>query len=121
MAFTTKDSGRRKKFKTGMVRDTDDDKVNYDLIDKPMLKRWAELMTRGAKKYGKRNWQKACTKEELERFYESAFRHFMQWREGESDEDHAAAVFYNIAAAEYVKSRIDRHKEMFWNGKKKTR
>lgn len=101
--FITKDSGARKSFKSGMKRDTDDGKPQYDLVYLPMFKRWADLMARGAKKYGKHNWKKANGDEELERFKSSAFRHFIQWFDGETDEDHAAAVFFNISGAEYVK------------------
>lgn len=105
--FLTKDSGERQQFETGMVRDTSADKIRYDLLDMPMLKRWAELMTRGAVKYGPHNWKKAATQTELERFKESAFRHFMTWfLEEDSSEDHAAAVYFNIAGAEMVKSKM---------------
>jgi hypothetical protein len=104
--FKTKDSGKRQEFTTGMQRDTQDDKARYDLIDIPMLTRWAELMARGAEKYGERNWEKAETEEELTRFKSSAFRHFVQWFEGDVDEDHAAAVLFNIAGAEMVKTKL---------------
>jgi hypothetical protein len=96
-----------------MVRDLQDGKPNFYLIspkdmpyDKQMLTRWAALMTRGADKYGSRNWEKAKTEEELERFKASAARHFQQWINGEVDEDHASAVMFNITAAEYVKWRM---------------
>jgi hypothetical protein len=106
--FVTKDSGKRLNFSSGMRRDTSEDKVRYDLVYMPMFKRWAELMTRGARKYGDNNWQKARTIKELNRFRESAIRHFIQWFSGIDDgEDHAAAVYFNIAGAEYVKSRLD--------------
>ena len=42
---------------------------------------------------------------EYERAWESAFRHFMQWYNGDRDEDHGAAVFFNINEAEYVKEK----------------
>ncbi len=103
--FKTKDSGKRKEFESGMVRDTEDNKPRYDLVYFPMFKRWAELMDRGAKKYGKRNWEKANGEEELDRFRASAFRHFIQWLDNEQDEDHAAAVFFNISGAEMVKNK----------------
>lgn len=106
MSFKTKDSGKRVRFKTGMNRDVQDDKPRYDLIYTPLLKRWAELMQRGAVKYGERNWEKAETKEELARFKASAFRHFMQWFDGETDEDHASAVLFNIGGAEMVKGKL---------------
>lgn len=105
MAYITKDSGKRVKFKSGMNRDVADDKPRYDLIYLPLLKRWAELMTRGANKYGERNWEKANSPEEFERFQASAFRHFMQWFNGETDEDHAAAILFNVAAAEFMEDK----------------
>lgn len=105
--FITKDSGQRQEFSTGMKRDISTDKIRYDLVDMPMLKRWAELMTRGAIKYGPNNWKKAATQEELDRFKESAFRHFMTWFLNEDiSEDHGAAVYFNIAGAEMVRSKL---------------
>jgi hypothetical protein len=72
-----------------------------------MLKRWAELMTRGADKYGDRNWELAKSKEELERFKASAFRHFYQWiNEENTEEDHAAAIFFNVSAVEMLKDKL---------------
>ena len=110
--YITKDSGERKEFSTGMQRDTAEGKARYDLCipqdcEEPMLKRWAELMGRGCEKYGARNWEKASTNEELERFRESAFRHFMQWFLGlEDGEDHASAIYFNIQGCEYVKEKL---------------
>lgn len=108
--FITKDSGKRVDFKSGMRRDTDEGKPRYDLIvpvgcKDNMLKRWAELLGRGMAKYGYRNWENANSEEEMIRFKASAFRHFMQWISGEEDEDHAAAVLFNIQAAEYLKEK----------------
>lgn len=106
--FDVKDSGQRATFESGMVRDVADDKIDYTLaLDGPMFKRLAAHLTKGAKKYEKRNWMKAAGQEELERFKESAFRHFLQWYWGDTDEDHAAAVFFNINGAEYVKERLE--------------
>lgn len=101
--FEVKDSGKREEFTSGMIRDTADDKTDYTLIlDGPMFDRWAVHLTKGAKKYAKRNWMKASGIPEHDRFKESALRHFLQWYRGEIDEDHAAAVFFNINGAEYV-------------------
>lgn len=105
--FVIKDSGERRQFESGMVRDTATDKTNVALIyDGPMLWRWAKHLTLGAVKYAKRNWMKASGTEEYERFKESAARHFAQWYRGDVDEDHAAAVFFNINGAEYVKEKL---------------
>ena len=111
MEYITKDSGERQEYASGMKRDTQQGKPDFSLLltDLPygeqMLTRWAALMGRGAEKYGRRNWQLAASEEELERFKASAFRHFMQWISGEIDEDHAAAVMFNINAAEYLKQK----------------
>jgi DNA polymerase II small subunit/DNA polymerase delta subunit B len=102
-----KDSGERIEYNSGMVRDTQEGKPDYTLVDLPMLERWAMHMTLGAKKYGRENWQLARSLDELIRFRASAFRHFIQWLRGDRDEDHAAAVYFNIAAAEHVKEKLD--------------
>ena len=104
--YETTDSGERVEFNSGMVRDSDTDKPRYDLMDRPMLKRYAELLARGAEKYGENNWKKADSPEELVRFQASAFRHFMQWLNNEYEEDHASAVWFNIAAAEMVRAKL---------------
>ena len=94
--FTTKDSGVRHDYGSGMRRDTQEGKARFDLLiplgvpyDEQFLTRAAQLMERGAVKYGFRNWEKANSPEELERFKGSALRHLMQYITGETDEDHA--------------------------------
>jgi hypothetical protein len=111
--FITKDSGKRQEWNSGMRRDIQEDKPRFDLItplcvkySESMLYRWAMLMNRGAVKYGDRNWEKANSQEELDRFKASAFRHFMQWMAGEDDEDHASAVMFNLSGAEMVKQKM---------------
>ena len=111
--FITKDSGQRQDYASGMRRDTQEGKPDFALIvplgvpyDEQMLTRWAALMERGAVKYGIRNWEKANSEEELGRFKASAFRHFFQWICGETDEDHAAAVYFNIQCAEFVAAKL---------------
>lgn len=109
----TKDSGERTAFSSGMTREPDTGRPRFDLLlpehvpyEHQLLTRAAALMERGARKYSSRNWEKANTPAELERMKASAFRHFMQWMCGETDEDHAAAVFFNVMAAEAVAHRI---------------
>jgi hypothetical protein len=104
--FTILDSGERKIFSSGMQRDSCD-KIRYDLIYLPMLTRWAQHMTNGAKKYSSRNWEKAETVDELDRFLQSSFRHFIQWFTNVNDgEDHASACWFNICGAEMVKEKL---------------
>ena len=103
-----KDSGRRIQM-AGMQRDVTDGKIKYHLVfDGPMFERWAAHLTEGAKKYGERNWQDARTVEERDRFKESAVRHFIQWLRGDTDEDHAAAILFNVNGFEYVQSVLEK-------------
>jgi hypothetical protein len=104
--FIVKDSGKREEYPSGMRRDTTEGKPLYTLIPKELLKRYAEHLTKGAVKYGRENWKLANSQEELDRFRDSAFRHFMQWLGGERDEDHLAAVIFNMWAADYVEARL---------------
>ncbi len=106
MSFITKDSGKRVLFASGMKRDIQDDKPRYDLIWLPGIRRVAELLGRGARKYGDRNWEKAAGEAELGRFKASALRHMYQWLEGDTSEDHMAAVVFNLFGAEFVKAKL---------------
>jgi len=156
-SFTTKDSGNREVFDSGMQRDTTEgkmrpdlmfpevmywnesiactlmycmDKHKVDLVESFMLwrsgeilpcnfiqlvyknegdsviKRYAELLSRGASKYNDRNWEKANGQAEIDRGKQSAFRHFVQYLCGETDEDHIAAVLFNIQLVELVKFKM---------------
>ncbi len=116
--FQVKDSGKRQSFDGGMVRDTQEGKIDWwRVYVGPMLKRWAIHVTKGATKYpdvtvGVPNWTLAAGPEELHRFKASAARHFAQWLADETDEDHGAAVMFNINGAEFVKEKLadrDRH------------
>ncbi len=110
--FKVKDSGVREMFESGMVRDTQDDKMDFSRVfDGPMVDRWAEHVTKATAKYpdvkpGVPNWTLANGEAELIRFKKSAARHFRQWFRGDRDEDHAAAVFFNINGAEYVLEKL---------------
>lgn len=109
----TKDSGERNEFASGMQREPDAGRPRFDLLvplnvpyEEQLLTRCAALMERGARKYASRNWERANSAEELERMQASAFRHFVQWMAGETDEDHAAAVVFNLLAAESTKYQM---------------
>jgi hypothetical protein len=111
VSYAVKDSGQRARYDSGMVRDVTAGKVDWHRVtDGPMLERWAAHLTKAEAKYpdvapGIPNWTLAEGDEERARFRASAFRHFMQWFVGETDEDHAAAVFFNINGSEYVRER----------------
>ncbi len=110
--FIIKDSGQRVQFASGMVRDVATDKTDYELIfNGPMADRWAEHLTKGARKYpdaspGVPNWTLAAGKAELVRARKSFVRHVFQYLKGDVDEDHAAAILFNVNLMEYVKARL---------------
>lgn len=122
MQFETKDSGAREERPSGYVRDTQKGKPRFDLLladgvpyRHQFLTRFAELLARGAEKYGDRNWEKANDEESLDRFQSSAFRHLMQWMNGETDEDHAAAVAFNLYAFESTLYKMERQAPAQWH------
>jgi len=93
--YLTFDSGHRTTFPSGAKRDIQDDKPRYDLIPPKALKRLAELYARGAVKYSDHNWHKGMPTSSA---MASAYRHLEQYRAGERDEDHLAAVVWNVFA-----------------------
>lgn len=91
-----------------MVRDTEDGKIDYTLVlDGPMFDRYAAHLTKGAVKYKPRNWMLAAGPEEWGRFRRSFLRHAIQWLRGDRDEDHAAAIWFNVNGAEYVYEKLN--------------
>lgn len=116
--FVVKDSGERQKFESGMSRDVTTGKVQIGRVfDGPMLKRWAEHITKGATKYpdirpGVPNWTLASGEEELARFKDSAARHFWEWYTNSNpSEDSAAGIFFNVNGAEFVKEKLRANKD----------
>lgn len=111
--YITKDSGKREEFTSGMKRDTQDGKPRFDLLfpvgvpySDQFLTRVAALLTRGVEKYSERNWEKAAGMEELNRFKSSAHRHLIQYFTGETDEDHMAAVVFNLMGVHLVEWKM---------------
>lgn len=90
--YVTKDSGEREQYETGARRDVQTGKPRYDLIPPGPLKRVAELYGRGAEKYDAHNWTKGIP---VSRFLASMERHLQQFKAGDTDEDHLAAVVFN--------------------------
>lgn len=131
-----KDSGERRSFDTGAVRDIQDGKgrpslmpleVVYMLTNdviiyylgrfkedgdtmnllqvlshfsrkaydsyETMLLEVAKHFEEGALKYGDNNWQKGMP---VDCYMDSTIRHYLKWRRGDKDEDHARAFVWNI-------------------------
>jgi hypothetical protein len=106
--FEVKDTGSKEEYDGGMVRNSNEGKRKPHLVRSgPMYNRWVDHLTAGAKVYSDNNWMQAEGQAEYDRFRESAARHFDQWWDGERDEDHAAAVFFNLNGAEYVREKME--------------
>lgn len=112
--FETKDSGERQQWASGMKRDVQTGKPRFALMwtkrqpyHEQMVTRYAKLLARGAEKYEDRNWEEGCGQEELDYAMESLGRHTAQLICGETDEDHAAAVWFNTQLIEYIRWRMD--------------
>ena len=117
-----KDSGRRKEFINWFVRDLDEDKLRFDLIPIWQLKTLARQYTDWMKKYWADNRKLARWKEAIERFKQSAYRHFVERQEWIYDENHNDAAIFNIMAYEYHRNRMLENDLVFdsnWNESKK--
>lgn len=105
--FITKDSGERRVFETGSVRDSRKGKGRFDLIPAYPLKRLAQLYERGAEKYADNNWQKG---QPLANYLDSAMRHMNDYRDGDRAEDHLIAVAWNVFAYIWTERAIEQGK-----------
>ena len=98
-----KDSGKRRTFSTGSVRDVRDGKGRFDLIPPEFLRAMAKHYELGAAKYGDKNWERG---QPLSCYLDSAFRHSTAVLAGDQDEPHAEAAAWNWAAFITTRERI---------------
>lgn len=101
---SVQDSGAREEFSTGSRRDTQTGKGRPDLIPPYPMERLAKHYENGANKYGDRNWEKG---QPLMRYIASAKRHITDIEKGMTDEDHFAAVIWNIMAFMHTQYMIE--------------
>jgi hypothetical protein len=105
--FVVKDSGERRQFETGAVRDKAVGKGRFDLIPAYPLHRLAKLYEAGAIKYADRNWEKGMP---TGQFMDSAFRHLMNYQDGDRSEDHLTAVVWNMFGLIWTQEMVKRGK-----------
>lgn len=67
--------------------------VAYNDEPETMLLEVAIHFEEGAKKYGDNNWQKGIP---VNCYLDSAIRHYLKYRRGDKDENHAAAFCWNL-------------------------
>jgi hypothetical protein len=81
-------------FGTGAVRDSNKGKSRPDLISPYFTNRLGFRLAYGIEKgYGENNWKRGIPNEA---FLESLERHLVAYKMGKTDEDHAAAIAFNI-------------------------
>ena len=84
-----KTTEEKRTFDTGAKKHLDTDKPRPDLISPIFMLRVGDWLAKGAKSYGARNWEKGIPISEL---IASLERHLQQFKLGEEDEDHVAAM-----------------------------
>lgn len=97
------DSGERREFTTGARRDMGKGKGRFDLVPFYSLFRLAIHYENGSVKYGDNNWQKGMP---LRQYLDSAGRHLYKYLGGMRDEDHMAAVAWNIFGYMWTENEI---------------
>ena len=88
-----KDSGNRRTFSTGSVRDMADGKGRFDLCPWSAFIEISKHCENGAKKYGEHNVDKGIPTNSL---CDSAARHLAKYLAGHTDEDHLLAAAWNL-------------------------
>lgn len=97
-----KDSGNRREFETGAVRDMQEGKGRCDLLPACALIRLSKHYEAGAVKYDDRNWEKGIP---ISVMVDSAMRHLLKYMDGQTDEDHLVAVAWNILGAMWMEEK----------------
>jgi hypothetical protein len=90
---------------TGSQRDNRDGKGRPDLLSVFALRRDIRHYENGAKKYSERNWELG---QPSSSYFCSAFRHMLDYLEGDRDEDHLAAIRWNIAGIIHNEELVSR-------------
>lgn len=88
-----KDSGTRRAFETGAVRDMSEGKGRMDLLPWSAIMEVAKHCENGAKKYGEHNVDKGIPTHSL---CDSAARHLAKYLDGWDDEPHLLAAAWNL-------------------------
>lgn len=100
--YNLADSGGRREFDTGAVRDMEEGKGRCDLLPACALLRLAKHYEAGAQKYDDRNWEKGIP---ISVMIDSAMRHLLKYMDGQDDEDHLTAVAWNILGAMWMEEK----------------
>ena len=97
-----KDSGDRRIFDSGAVRDMETGKGRCDLLPACALLRLSKHYEAGARKYEARNWEKGIP---ISVMLDSGLRHLLKYLDGQIDEDHLVAACWNIIGAMWMEEK----------------
>jgi hypothetical protein len=100
---TIPDTGERRSFTTGAVRDASIGKGHFHSIPPVARRAVARRFEDGAKKYAKDNWMKGIP---LSAYVDSINRHLMAIEEGDTSEDHHGALIWNSMAMTWTDMEI---------------
>lgn len=103
---TIKDSGDRREFSTGAVRDMAEGKGDMVSMPNAAILRLSKHYENGAIKYGRWNYTKGIP---VSSFLDSALRHLFKYLDGWDDEDHLSAAAFNVLGAMEMEAH---HKEL---------
>lgn len=90
---TIKDSGNRREFETGAVRDMQEGKGRMDLLPWAAIIEVSKHCENGAIKYGEHNVDKGIPTHSL---CDSGMRHLAKHIDGQTDEPHLLAAAWNL-------------------------
>ena len=105
MSYITRSTKRKEVFKTGARRSDAQGRGHYEDFSPMAMRRVAELLERGAVKYGSLNYARGMS---MKRTMQSLLRHAYQYLEGDRTEDHLAAVIFNAMVLIHTEEGIAR-------------
>lgn len=109
------DSGERREFETGAVRDMASGKGRMDLLPWAGILAVSKHCENGAKKYGEHNVDKGIPTSSL---CDSAARHLAKYLDGQEDEDHLVAAAWNLLYALQMREKMPEMVDTPWRKEK---
>lgn len=104
-----KDSGDRREFSTGAVRDMAEGKGDMVSVPWEAMLRLSKHYETGAKKYERFNFRKGIP---VSSFIDSACRHLAKYQCGCDDEDHLAAAAFNVLGAMLMENTMPEQQDL---------
>ena len=107
------DSGERREFTTGAVRDMQNGKGRMDLLPWAAIMEVSKHCENGARKYGEHNVDNGLL---VSSFCDSAARHLAKYIDGWDDEPHLLAAAWNLLWAIQMEIKHPELVDVPWKG-----